>query len=169
LFWGFLFLFDFRINGFDVLPDFIGYGLFFMGATKLRHVHARFAQVRPLCGLMIILSLPGLVEGQAGGMGILWTLYAFVLVAVDLYIVYGFCRGIEETAASQGAPDLANLARTRWTLYLLMQAAVFAMYVGAFILPFLALAVVIPFLIFSVVVLALMMSLMNKAAHRLRT
>ena len=172
LFWGFLFMFDFRINGFDILPDFIGYLLFYLGASKLQHAHDRFAKAKPLCALMIFLSLPSLIEIKAGDIGeltLLWTLFSVVLLAIDLTIVHAFCRGIEAMAETQGAPDLAATARTRWTLYLILQVLVILMHAGGFGFPFLTAALVIPLLIFSIIVLVLMMSLMNAAANRLQT
>jgi hypothetical protein len=165
-------MFDFRINGFDILPDFIGYLLFYLGASKLQHAHDRFAKAKPLCALMIFLSLPSLIEFQAGDIGeraLLWTLFSVVLLTIDLTIVHAFCRGIEALAESQGVPELAAAARTRWTLYLILQVLVIVMFAGGFFIHFLAAALVIPLLIFSLVVLVLMMRLMIAAANRLQT
>jgi len=43
IFWGFLFFFDFRIQGFDILPDIIGYWLIYIGLKELVSMSSHFA------------------------------------------------------------------------------------------------------------------------------
>ncbi len=38
IFWGFLFMFDFRIQGVDILPNFIGYLFMFLGWGICLHI-----------------------------------------------------------------------------------------------------------------------------------
>jgi hypothetical protein len=47
LFWGFIFLFDFRLFGFDILPDFIAYILFVQGLSILAERSKNFIGGKP--------------------------------------------------------------------------------------------------------------------------
>jgi len=169
-------MFDFRINSFDVLPDFVGYLLFYLGAAKLQHASDWFRKAKPFCAVMIVLSLPSLVEIQlttdgaaAIGPALLWMLFSIALLAIDLYIVHAFCRGIESLAEAQDVHELAGTARSRWNLYLILQAMVVFMYFSALIAPFFAAIVTIPLFVFSIIVLVLMMVLMHRSSQQLQT
>jgi hypothetical protein len=63
IFWGlFLVVLDFRINGFDILPDFLGFVLIAMGLGLLVLLDRRFLTARVLAVLLIVLSLATLLQ-----------------------------------------------------------------------------------------------------------
>jgi len=64
IFWGLLFVvLDIRIGSIDlILPDFIGYILLFQGLTALAPDHRSFRTARVLAAVMIVGSLPSLIE-----------------------------------------------------------------------------------------------------------
>lgn len=169
--WGFLFLFDLRLNGFDLLPDFIGYILFYNGLGKLLDRHPDFAAARKPVIALIILSLPSLIEFRAEDFAITPTFLFFmavglVTVILDLYMVYHICRGIAGLAEGRGATLLQAKANTRWTLYLVLAIIVQVLMLSLAVSPLAAL-LVIPLFVFSIVVLILMMALMAESEKQL--
>lgn len=174
--WGFLFLFDLRLNGFDLLPDFIGYILFYNGLGKLLDRHPDFAAARKPVIALIILSLPSLIEFRAEDFAITPTFLFFmavglVTVILDLYMVYHICRGIAGLAEGRGATLLQAKANTRWTLYLVLAIIVQVLMLSLAVSPLavfpLAALLVIPLFVFSIVVLILMMALMAESEKQL--
>lgn len=123
--WGLIFvLVNFRIGGFDVLPDWIGYPLILAGLSTLRTLHLRFkiawAAAWPLLALSIlplfgIRSDISLTNGETPEVGAL----AIVSLAMMLQLVlcYGICEGIRVTAARSGRAELAETARNLWIVY----------------------------------------------------
>lgn len=176
LFWGFLFQFDFRVGTVDLLPDFIGYLLFWVGVSKLLQTSEWFRKARPLCAVMIVLSLPSIVEmpmNETGsGPNLLILLYALIVLILDLYIVYYICQATISLAETRNDVDLANKAGSRWKLYLLLQLLVIVFYLGNLIFPLMLAAagafMVIVMLVLAIAVLIMMMTLMHQASKRLQ-
>ncbi|GIP38664.1 hypothetical protein J31TS4_19440 [Paenibacillus sp. J31TS4] len=167
LFWGFLFLFDFKINGFDILPDLIGYILFLSGLSRLAERHPLFAKAKPLAVVLLVLSVFKLIPYQlevgagfamSGGV-LLVILLGLINTALVLFFVYCLCGGVAALAEEAGQEELARTARFRWNLYLVMAIGVFV----ATLIPPLGILLVIPLFLYSIVVLALLMGLMQQA------
>lgn len=63
---GFLFiLINFKINGFDLIPDFVGYILILSGLSALAEHHGAFSKARIFAGVLLICSFVGMVESMA--------------------------------------------------------------------------------------------------------
>jgi len=160
---------DFRLNGFDILPDFVGYLLFYIGLSKMLSANSNFGKAKNVSLLMVFLSLPSLLQMELYPANVGWgfgmILFSIIVVILDLYIVFHICRGIEELASQRSVHDLAAQARSRWTLYFILNVLVLMLMVFAFanILAIL----VIPLFIFSIIVLILLMGLMKAAEARL--
>lgn len=171
LFWGFVFQFDFRINRFDLLPDFIGYLFFLSGLTKLaaRSVHFAVAKRRVLP--LLVLSLPSIYEIRLQDGFSLWTIAAviffLVTLVLDLSMVFGICRGIEELASRQLQLPLAEKAIFRRQLYLANSLIMPFLLLLFQVVPTLAFALFVPMFAFSLIVLLLMLGLMQSAGSQL--
>lgn len=62
--WGLVFnLLDFYIIGFDILPDFIGYIMITLALHDLSRKHASFVKAKWVAFVLIIASLPQVVQG----------------------------------------------------------------------------------------------------------
>ena len=62
IFWGLLLvILDLRFNGFDVLPDFIGYILVAIGCGGIVGLSRRFSTAQTLSWILAVLSLVGIV------------------------------------------------------------------------------------------------------------
>ncbi|XID92708.1 hypothetical protein ACF3MZ_30360 [Paenibacillaceae bacterium WGS1546] len=151
--WGLGFaLLDFRFDGFDVLPDFIGYALLLAGLSKLIPFDRRFRLAWAAAGILLGISIAqlfglptgvSLTDGEKASPGALALVTA--ATSVELFLYYGICMGIREIAAARGMSELAERARSSWR---------FAFAVGAVLL------ILFPFLLnftFSEFTLALLL------------
>ncbi|MWV43429.1 hypothetical protein GRF59_07260 [Paenibacillus sp. HJL G12] len=168
LFWGFLFLIDIRINGFDVLPDVIGYVLFFLGFVKLenRFRSQHFHKAKNMSVGMIVLSMMSLVLSWTSPQA--WAFYFLfitMLTILKLYIVFHLCYGISDLAGRRGLHEFQNKAIQRWRWFIAVAAAVFIMMLIAPLAPMLVMIMSIVLLIASLVIYVLMMLLTREAEH----
>lgn len=85
--WGYFFLlFNFEINGFNILPQFVGYALFFRGLEHFCEAGRGLAGLKPLCLLLVVYNLLGYVPM----LGVLLGGMFFVLLAVAAGIYFHF-------------------------------------------------------------------------------
>ncbi len=164
LFWGLLFLIDIRFNGFDVLPDVIGYVLFFLGFLNLESKSRHFHLAKNMSLFMIVLSVASLVITWASpGSWLFNYLYQLVEVILNLYIVFHMCYGISELAGRKGFHAFQNKAIQRWRWYFSVVVAAFIVVLFAPLLPFLGIVLGALLLIAMVVIYILMMLLTREA------
>jgi hypothetical protein len=151
LFWGFLIvLVDFRINGFDLLIDLVGYIFIVIGLGVLAKRSGQFERARPFAIGLLVLSVlseissidvttsrhrfldvvtvtPTGAEGRnivtfwSAGLVVLLGLAALI---ANLLLVFYICEGIKEMAGRSG--ELAEKAKQRWLSFLWAQLAGFA-------------------------------------------
>jgi len=174
LFWGFIFLFDFRINGFDILPDIIGYILFFQGLSILASRNIYFEKAKRLSFPLIFLSIfsiyentTPLAEFSINNSTSLLMLLGLVITILHLFMVYNICMGIADEARLFEKPDLEDKAMMRWTFYLVINIAVIFVIFIAFVLPTFGFVLLILSLILSVISYILMVMLMNDASNEI--
>lgn len=171
LFWGFLFQFDFRINGFDILPDFIGYFFIYLGLVKLENSSSFFRSAKKMAFPLIFLSMPGLIEVKLQGSFSLWMLIAvlvgIVVVIMDLIMVFNIFQGIGEMARSRNHTELFYKSGRRWGLYLVMTVLSCLGVFMAWLFNPIAVVLVIPFFIFSLIVFVLILAFIKEAERAL--
>lgn len=171
LFWGFfLILMDFRIGGFDILPDVVGY-LFFAGALKtLADQSEFFAKGISLNTLMMFLSIftiyerPNQQQGihlMEGFLGPIGSMLAFVGFFVSLLLVYRIFMGIRDMAVNNQRQDLGLEGEKRWKQFLFLQfGLLFALFF--LIVPPLAVLYIIAVLVFSLVYIFLVLGFLKR-------
>jgi hypothetical protein len=165
LFWGFLFLFDFRLNGIDILPDVVGYFLLYNGLVKLEVYSSHFTSSCRLMILLTILSIPDIYAGWWYPESTFNFVYHLALIFLDLMAVYHLCSGVKQLAAARQRIDLVEKANNRWMLYMIIGLiSAFGM-LGFSVLMHAPL--IIALFIFALVVLLLMMDLMKKCETQL--
>lgn len=174
IFWGFLFLFDFRIQGFDILPDIIGYWLIYLGLKELGSMSSHFAEAKKYSVILGFLAVFDLYEVQipieqfsidplTGSI----LLIGVIITILDLLMVFNLCHGIAELAKSRGVKDLEIIALNRWKYYLYLRVATAVLVPMALIMPSLIILLLIPLIVISIIVFVLMMGLMKQAEYRL--
>jgi hypothetical protein len=114
VFWGLVFVcFDLSINGFDVLPDGLGYVLAAIGCGGLISLSYRFSIARSLCWLLALLWLVGFSSMSRDAA----TIFGVVTTVVRCVMLWMLLGGILEFAVSQNRLDLAIRASNRRLAY----------------------------------------------------
>lgn len=162
IFLGVLFFFDFRINGFDIIPDFIGYILIYSGLKVILEMNGNFESASKLALPLIFLSFGDLFQINTSVQPF-FLLIGLVYLVLNLLMVYRICKGISECAGEKGDNELAEISMKRWTLYLVNNILLMA---SMLLIPLAAL-LFLPLLVFSVVTYLLFLGLLKKAEARL--
>jgi hypothetical protein len=127
----FIFLFDVRIAGFDVLPDVVGYVLMVIGLKRLASLNGHFAAAAKLAPLTALVSLADFYQPPVAGASLLavggptfktpvgaaLTIAGIVLVALNLFLVYHIMAGIIEVATKKKDEDVLEAATPLWGEY----------------------------------------------------
>ncbi len=170
LFWGFIFLFDFRIGGLDILPDFVGYILFYQGLSILEERNEYFAKAKKFAFPLIFISILDVFqitvqfnELYNSPFGLLGVVMGLVLLIISMLLVYNICYGIAEEARLINDSELELKAMNRWKLYL----AINIVLIVGMIAPFLLAMLFIVILVASIISYLLMLGLMKTASHTL--
>lgn len=173
LFWGFLFiLINFRIMGIDILPDFIGYGLFFMAFEDLEGNNYRLTTAKNLSIVMIILSLftiyevpsqRGVYSSPFGGFGALIGIAAFIC---NLMLIYNLFMGIKDLAIQKNMNEIAYEAEERWRGYMWLLVAI-CLGIVFISIPLIGLLYAIGLFIAGIVIAVQIMKFMNKCSKYL--
>lgn len=160
LFWGFLFIsLNFRICGFDILPDVIGFILFTMAFSQLKEHSQHFSKAATLNIFTIILSIfsiyevknnnSGITFGILGPFGILVGLASLILI---LYVIYNLFMGMKEMLNNHNKHVLAEEADNRWNQYKALTIASILAFIVIYI-PVLNILYMLGVLIFGIVFL----------------
>jgi|WetSurMetagenome_2_1015567.scaffolds.fasta_scaffold65076_2 hypothetical protein len=168
-YWGFFFiLIDFKINGFDILPDIIGYILFAVGFSILAKDSIYFVTAGKYNIPMIILSIFSIYEKPAQGNGInlgaiswLGLLLSVAGLVLNLLVVYNLFVGIKDMAEKQKKAEIYSQAGQRWHQYLILQLAALGSFLVIFIPP-LAFVYIIILLVASIFLTCFIMNFMNR-------
>jgi len=63
IFWGFILIFlDFKINNFDILPDFLGLIIILIGIGKLTSLSDHFLKAKPFAVISLLISFLDLFQ-----------------------------------------------------------------------------------------------------------
>ncbi len=166
---------DFRIMGFDILPDIVGYILFALGFSILAVESDFFSKASKFNVPMIVLSIFAIYEQpkQGGGVNVNWGPFGFfgILISIasvilGLLVVYNLFMGVKEMSEKQEQRDIYEEADKRWNQYLLLQVAGIFAFILIFIPP-LAFIYIIALLIVSIVLTVAIMGFMKRCGERL--
>lgn len=154
LFWGFFFIMlSFRIQGFDILPDIIGYVFFALGFADLASDSEHFKEASRYNLPMIILSFFTIYERpiEAGGItlgsfGIFAFIFGIVAFILNLLVVYHLFMGIKEIADREDHSELANEAEERWNQYKMLQIAIIVIMLLILIPPLAFIGIIVVFI-----------------------
>jgi hypothetical protein len=113
IFWGLLLvILDFKLNQFDVLPDFIGYILVSLGCGGLVAASGKFAIARNSCWALLVLSLVEFIVT-----GDLRAILGIVQLVLNCTMMWFLLGGFMDLSLSMGRPDLAEKAGNRRMVY----------------------------------------------------
>jgi hypothetical protein len=160
LYWGFLFtMFGFRIQGFDILPDVVGYLFFAAGFSSLASSSNYFSVAAKYNIPMIILSLFSIYQGpvQSGGinlgpMGLVSIPISIASFVLNLLVVYNLFMGIKDMAEKQQKYDLLRESDEKWNQYKFLQIAILCAFIIIFI-PLIGVLYIIGVFVITIILL----------------
>ena len=142
-FYGLLFTaINIRIQGFDIVPDVIGYIMIAVGMARIEHYDDHFRMVKNLSYLLAVLALINIYQApvqntvdqmdmmetatnsvnfSAGLFGqITWLATAMMIaaMAITVYFAYSLCMGLKNLLNQVGDVTLAGVCEDRWKLIL---------------------------------------------------
>ena len=175
-YWGFFFIMlSFRIQGFDILPDFAGYILFAIGFNSLSEksehfkVAAKFNMPLVVISLFSIYQWPLQTQNNNSALIVgLSMIFSIILFALNLYVVFNLFMGIHDMMYQNGSGNsaLAAEAEQKWNQYKILQIAAMGAILVALI-PVINLIYIIAILIASLVVLVKIMGFLKKCEQDL--
>ncbi|MBN2826760.1 MAG: hypothetical protein JXQ26_02160 [Tissierellales bacterium] len=125
LLWGFIFLFEVRIGGGDVLPDVIAYILFYQGLSQLSDRNDFFKQGKAFTVPLMIMSIfdiyqPEIPVNALGCIpfGITGMIFVIIALSLNMLMVYNICFGITKDARDQYNLQLETQSQNAWHCYL---------------------------------------------------
>lgn len=130
-YWGFLLIMlNFRIQGFDLLPDIIGYLFFASGFKDLSSKSPYFITAARFNIPMIILSIFSIYQAPVQGGGIHFSSLGIIGIPImiasfilDLLVVYNLFAGIKDMANKTAQADIEEEADSKWNIYLILKLA----------------------------------------------
>ena len=122
--WGYFFLlFNFEINGFNLLPEFLGYALFFGALEHFAGSGPDWAGLKPLCLFLLICNL--LNYGQIIDALPVGRFVTLLMVVAQIYFHFQFLSGVAELAASEAAEEQLAGKFLGWrTVYIVLMTGV---------------------------------------------
>jgi hypothetical protein len=169
IFWGLLFMFDFRIQGFDILPDIVGYFLIYSGLEKLAERNGHFGEARKYALPLAVISILDIYEIKRPLTGtfdpgtFFFLAIGVIILIINLLMIYHVCSGIAEMARDKNNSELEITATKRWKFYLYVSIAMMVfLFLSAGFPPIMTI-LFIPLFIVSIASLGLLMGLMKQA------
>ncbi|WP_058486460.1 hypothetical protein [Defluviitalea phaphyphila] len=130
IFWGYILIFfHIKINGFDLLPNFLGYIFIFIGLSKLEGMH--FKKAKPFAVFMAINSLLFTIGGLIGALfeGELFAIYNLFTLGIWIYMSYLIMLGIKDleviTGRQLGFQNLFTIWKIKTILHVITMLFVF--------------------------------------------
>lgn len=145
VFWGLLFTaVNIRIQGYDIVPDVIGYIMAVVGLGKIEKYDVKFTSAKKMARMLAAISLINIyqtpawetwgtestgmmqstsnsVNFSAGIFGDVPWLAAFLMITgmlVNIYFAYFMCKGMKNLLILVGDHTLAGICDDRWKLIL---------------------------------------------------
>lgn len=145
----YIFLFDVRIMGFDVLPDVIGYVLMVIGLRRLASLNKHLATAAKIVPVAALVSLADFYQPPAKGapmfafggptfktpIGASLIVAGVILIALNLLVVYHAVAGIIQLARSRKDNEVIEAAEARWGEYKALHIALIPMVLLAALVP----------------------------------
>lgn len=187
--WGLMFtVINFRIQGFDLIPDVIGYIMVIVGLSRIKKYEAGFSAAMKSAYVMTALSLFNIVQvqgpyevwstepqgAQSSGFvnfsagifgGIPWLAVLFMVVGTlaNIYFAYHMCMGMKRLLLGVGDEALAAICGGRWKLILAAEVGVLVSALMSTLGMAIGISLMLAFLIFSVIALVLFLLLIHLA------
>ena len=174
LYWGFLFIMlSFRIQGFDIFPNIVGYLFFASGFRQLISSNEYFRIAAKYNFPMIILSILTIYQAPAqngginlGLLGIFSIPIAIASFVLNLLVVYNLFMGIKDMAKKREQSNLVIESDEKWNQYKLLQIASVCSFIFIFI-PLLGVLYIIAILVISIILTISILGFIKRCSESL--
>lgn len=174
LWWGFLFtLFDLRINGFDIMPNFLGYGMILLGINILSEYSEFFRRAKALAIALVAISIPSALEIRYNSLGDMDNiLYVFMALGIlilflDLKLVEQLFQGIADIARAREMIELEEEGLEAWQRYKKIKIGVFIALYSGVLLPVFFIVLIIPIIGASIYLLVKTLQFFTKVKEKI--
>lgn len=150
-------LIDFAVQGYDILPDVIGYIMLAIGLMPLTNVNPHFRRARNVSLLMIVIGVLTFITPvrsfviEMANIAILSVLLSIAIYVIELVFMYSILMGIAELARSNREHSLSVRAMLLWKYYWILIVVSFFGTILAFFLGILGVLLIIGFGIATIV------------------
>jgi hypothetical protein len=162
IFWGLLLVFlDFSINGFDLLPDVIGYVLVGYGAGGLTNQHVAFRTAASLSWLLAVGSVMAFFISERSAM----QFFGWLMTGLQCAQIWTLMGGVMAVTTERNRLDLAERAASRRVAYVALSGAMILLGVfpgGGLLAP-----VAIVLLVALLVVFVMILHLIHRVRYEL--
>ncbi len=129
-----------RIQGFDIVPDFIGYLMVIVGLRRIEQYEANYTTARKLAIVLTMLALINIYQapiqntvdqfgmtesspinfsaGIFGAVPLLATAFMIIGIIINIYFIYSMCMGTKNLLNQVGDFTLAKICDDRWRFIL---------------------------------------------------
>lgn len=160
LFWGFiLVMISFKLNNFDILPDFIGYLLFALAFKSLEEKSSYFKAAFNLNIPLLVMSAFGIfmpsgsiTNNNLGNYIFILLPYSMIMIFLQLTMMYNFFMGLKTISDSASEIELSSTVMEKWKQYKILQILNIGAYFTIFLVPVFIALVLITF-VFTIVLL----------------
>ncbi|QVK17293.1 hypothetical protein KHQ81_10555 [Mycoplasmatota bacterium] len=111
-----LILQDFKILGLNILPDFIGYIIIFIGLSEIIHLSSKFKIAKIMSFILIFLSIPDIYFIPIPFIPYYFFKHTIIYTVIYIIFSYFLFIGIKETATSIHNSNLAKMSLFSWLL-----------------------------------------------------
>lgn len=123
IFIGYLFVFfHFRINGFDVLLNPVGYILIFLGLCAYPDI-LNFKKAKPWAGIMAIISCAEIFVGLSGLGTVINIVSGLISVLISMVLIYFIDKGIAEMEQKTQKQLNSDKLMTTWKFQAVLTVA----------------------------------------------
>ncbi len=164
---GFLFaLIDFTVEGFDILPDILGFVFFAIGLNALSVHNESFVKARNFNIALIVFALLHFFTSKSINIFAFNRILDFIYFLLSLLVVYNIFNGIKDISSVRGKQHLYNEAELRWKQYLMLHIAGFLSFI-LLIIPPLVVIYVLALLILNILYVVKTMNFMKRCGEQL--
>lgn len=169
-YWAFLFiLLDFRVEGFDILPDIIGYMLIYSGLSAFEDENEYFEKAKKMALPILLISIFYIYASPGSNLEIgLTTVIGIIGEILSLLLVYNLFMGIRQMGQKSRKDHIILEAESSWRFYLTLKVVTLAQ-ILFIIAPVMYVYYIIILFFTNIFVVIKIMKFMNMCKHEFRT
>jgi hypothetical protein len=159
MFAGTLFLFfNFRVMGFNIIPNFIGYILIFVGLRRMEHNSRLLRKAKYFALIGLVLSLPGIYTIEYPlGQAPLWLMaYSLMMsplsLIANLLLLYYLLYGIADLARQASKDNIAQRSRSVFIVKAFSSLMGSAIAMSGILIPAVAAVLAIPVIVVAFII-----------------